>query len=379
MTLSTSLQAISCFVLLTLAAVFQPVIVQPTSADDCLMDTSNDGNADSNVDTDSNADSSGVDARLACGTNADASGSFGTAVGAQSVASDSEASAFGNNAVASGRDATALGSDSLASGNDSTAIGEFARASGLGSTALGDVASATAENSTAVGYSALASQPNSVVLGSIQGLNGASNYADVGIGTNQPAAALHIRRGDGVSIYLQQDSSASTWSIDHRDSALGGGLSLNHTPAGSPNGVEFTVETNGDVRVGGNLTVASDVNAKGNIEPLRGDVVLSGLDRLQISEWSYKASPQNRHIGPMAQDFYRVFRLGDSDRHISPSDMAGVNMAAIKAIASELDRIERENAALRARQEQELTALRAANEELMQRIAALEGRRRTGS
>ena len=87
---------------------FATISLQPETvqADDCLLDTNNDGNADTNVDTDNNADSSNVDARLACGTNALASGSFGTAVGSESEATASEAVALGNNAVASASDAT---------------------------------------------------------------------------------------------------------------------------------------------------------------------------------------------------------------------------------------------------------------------------------
>ena len=90
--------------------VFAAVSMQPETvqADDCLLDTNNDGNADTNVDTDNNANSDNVDARLACGTNANATGAFGTAVGSESEATASEATALGNNAVASASDATGL-------------------------------------------------------------------------------------------------------------------------------------------------------------------------------------------------------------------------------------------------------------------------------
>ncbi len=49
-------------------------LATPATADDCLLDTNDDGTADSNVDTDGNASSDGVDARLACGVDAVASG-----------------------------------------------------------------------------------------------------------------------------------------------------------------------------------------------------------------------------------------------------------------------------------------------------------------
>lgn len=40
---------------------------QIAHADDCILDTNDDGNADSNTDTDGGADSAGSDSRLACG------------------------------------------------------------------------------------------------------------------------------------------------------------------------------------------------------------------------------------------------------------------------------------------------------------------------
>ncbi len=58
--------------LLALATTFSPLMIQPAYADDCLLDTNNDGNADTNVDTDLGANSSGINARLACGSGASA-------------------------------------------------------------------------------------------------------------------------------------------------------------------------------------------------------------------------------------------------------------------------------------------------------------------
>jgi len=78
-------------------------------ADPCLLDTSGDGNADSNVDTTLGATDGGVNARLACGSSATVTGPFGTAVGADSSATATDATALGNNANATGVDSTAIG------------------------------------------------------------------------------------------------------------------------------------------------------------------------------------------------------------------------------------------------------------------------------
>ena len=54
---------------------------------------------------------------------------------------------------------------------------------------------------------------------------------------------------------------------------------------------------------------------------------------LPISQWSYEAQDESiEHIGPMAQDFYRLFNLGEDDRHINTLDPDGIALAAIKAL-----------------------------------------------
>src|SRR6185369_14758441 len=71
------------------------VAPQPAHADDCLLDTNNDGDADATIDTDGGADSAGVDARLACGVNATASGAGSAAIGGGATASGTSATAVG--------------------------------------------------------------------------------------------------------------------------------------------------------------------------------------------------------------------------------------------------------------------------------------------
>ena len=58
---------------------------------------------------------------------------------------------------------------------------------------------------------------------------------------------------------------------------------------------------------------------------------------LPISEWSYKSSPEDRHIGPMAQDFYEQFKLGGTKTGISSIDTGGVALAAIQGVKLEKD------------------------------------------
>jgi hypothetical protein len=100
----------------------------------------------------------------------------------------------------------------------------------------------------------------------------------------------------------------------------------------------------------------SDRNLKRDIGPVDEQAVLETLASLPVSTWSYKSDdPAVRHLGPMAQDFYSAFGLGDTDRAYNSIDAHGVAMAAIKALYerslaqdARIERLERENHRLRA-------------------------------
>ncbi len=49
--------------------------------------------------------------------------------------------------------------------------------------------------------------------------------------------------------------------------------------------------------------------------------------------WNYRSQDAAiRHIGPVAQDFYAAFGVGEDDRHISTIDADGVALAAIQGL-----------------------------------------------
>jgi len=82
----------------------------------------------------------------------------------------------------------------------------------------------------------------------------------------------------------------------------------------------------------GTWASVSDRALKRNIVAADEEEVLDALGRLPISEWSYLSQFGVRHLGPMAQDFYAAFRVGEDDRHIAMLDEDGVVLAAIKAL-----------------------------------------------
>jgi hypothetical protein len=109
----------------------------------------------------------------------------------------------------------------------------------------------------------------------------------------------------------------------------------------------------------GTWSSLSDRNAKDNIMPADPQAILERVAALPVSEWSYRTEdPRVRHLGPMAQDFYAAFRVGEDDRHITSVDEEGVALAAIKAL------------------EAQVRALTARDAELEVRVSALQTLRR---
>jgi hypothetical protein len=99
----------------------------------------------------------------------------------------------------------------------------------------------------------------------------------------------------------------------------------------------------------------SDRNVKRDIKPVDPQTVLEGIARVPVATWSYKADdPSVRHMGPMAQDFYGEFELGNTDKAYNSIDAHGVAFAAIQALYERLrqqderiKKLEHENAQLR--------------------------------
>lgn len=98
-------------------------------------------------------------------------------------------------------------------------------------------------------------------------------------------------------------------------------------------GATATVTVNHDIGFG-----ASDRNIKSNFAPVNEEEILNKVARLPIETWNYTDRELGvRHIGPMAQDFYKSFAVGGSDKVINMVDANGVNLAAIKALNAKLE------------------------------------------
>jgi hypothetical protein len=109
---------------------------------------------------------------------------------------------------------------------------------------------------------------------------------------------------------------------------------------------------------GGSWSSVSDRNVKDHFAPVDPQTLLARVAALPITTWNYRTQNTSiRHIGPMAQDFFAAFRVGEDDRHITSIDEGGVALAAIQGLNQKLEKELRQK-------EQEIQLLKSRLEKL---------------
>jgi hypothetical protein len=156
--------------------------------------------------------------------------------------------------------------------------------------------------------------------------NGGGN---VGIGSTSPTALLTINgTTTSPSAVLLNVASSSYVSLFNVQSNGNVGIGTT-TPTLGP----LVMGSGAFVTAGGTWTNASDRNLKENFATLSPASILEKIDQLPITEWDYKTEgPSVNHIGPVAQDFWEAFHLGNSQTSISTIDPAGVALLGIQAL-----------------------------------------------
>ncbi|MFT3790629.1 MAG: tail fiber domain-containing protein [Rudaea sp.] len=185
-------------------------------------------------------------------------------------------------------------------GGASTAMGYDTTASGVFSTAMGRETTASGNYSTAMGkYVSTANHTGSFIYG---------DNDHSGIQTNTEDNQFMVIASNGAKFVTKVDGSGVpiTWA----DLASGSG----------------------------SWTAMSDRNAKTAVVPVDARAVLDKVAAMPLNTWQYKTQEaKNRHMGPMAQDFYAAFKLGESDKGIDTVDADGVALAAIQGLNAKLE------------------------------------------
>ena len=330
------------------------------------------------------------------------SGSNSTECGANANATASSATAVGQSADATASSATAVGRSADATATNSTAVGFAADATATNSTAVGVLADAESEGAVSVGYRAgnnspaVTDSPQAIAIGEWSNIAAAApgaiaiggdvNGDDVGAQATAPGAIaigadvvadiantlitnvpILARDPDTTvvprTMFEISGFGNTKFTVTNADqneqwafANPGTGFRLSRQGSGS---VEFEVKNNGNVVIAGNLTENSDVNSKQDIQVLDQQAILDKVMALPISQWRYKDDPDSKHIGPMAQDFYQAFELGNTDKGISTLDSSGVALAAIQALKQENVEKNRKITELRIEKDKEIAGLKS--------------------
>jgi len=240
----------------------------------------------------------------------------------------------GHNTRASGAHSTAFGYACISSGANSISEGDQCIASGLSSVAMGSVCYAQGPYSISLGRSALASDTNSVAIGYTLTSSGKYSLA-FGANTNASgdysiAMGYHASTNNkkGSFVFADMSSTAVTnATADNQFIVRASGGTIFYSNTALTAGVSLAAGA-------GSWATVSDKNKKEHFKSVNSTDILSKISQMEITSWNYKSqSPSIRHIGPMAQDFYKAFNFGESDTTITTVDIDGVSLAAIQALA----------------------------------------------
>ncbi len=209
------------------------------------------------------------------------------------------------------------------------------------------------------------------------------NGGNIGIGTTNPVSLLHLNQGSNPTGVQWERAGYDTTQIG----LIGTGFSVHNV---TDNRYDLVILENGNVgigmtnpiqplqmgsgahvTVGGMWTNASDRNLKENFAAINPLWYLEQVAQLPLSTWNYKTEGSEiSHIGPMAQDFYTAFGLGEDDKHIGTVDANGVALAAIQG----LYQLAQDQQTQIESQQETLTQLTADNTALEAKVTDLEDR-----
>lgn len=283
------------------------------------------------------------DFTFAGGNQVTASGYGAFAYGDQVNVSSTVGVGFGSAVTVSGTAGFSSGASNVCSGFACTAIGYTVRAGGQGSVALGYRTTANNDYAVALGYRASNNtHTGTMVMGDESTTDSVRNQAD-----NE----FRIRYNGGIRLRVSTAANGNT------------------PGAGGNVGCDLTVAVP-------SWTCASSRTLKENYLDVDGEEVLWRLRSLPVTTWSMiGADPHVRHLGPVAEDFYRAFGLGLGETAIGLGDIDGVNIAAAKALEARTTRLQTQLDERTAQVTSLQTQLEAANrrlEEMDARLRALE-------
>ncbi|HYH10209.1 MAG TPA: tail fiber domain-containing protein [Thermoanaerobaculia bacterium] len=276
------------------------------------------------------------------GSNSTAEGLYAFAFGDTNFARSTSSIAFGSGNEVKGAAGFSAGAGNHVCDTYGVAFGNKARSGGplINGKCDPDPFNIRGLAAVAIGYNVTADQDHTTAMGKFASNNGFS-------GT-----------------FVWSDGSATASADTFRNTAN------NEFAARATGGFRFRTNLSGTA--GCNLPAGSGVfnctssrTTKENFAAIDGEEVLATLRKVPVSTWNYIGEgAQVRHIGPMAEDFHAAFGLGTNNTSIGVQDLAGIAVAAVKALDERTAELQKKT--------EELETLRAQMLSLEERLARLE-------
>ncbi|HEY9401414.1 MAG TPA: tail fiber domain-containing protein [Pyrinomonadaceae bacterium] len=283
------------------------------------------------------------------GSNSTASGLYALAFGDTNFARSTSSIAFGSGNEVKGAAGFSAGAGNRVCDTYGVALGNNAKSGGpyIDGKCDPETFNIRGLAAVAIGYNVTADQDHTMALGkfaSNNGFQGTFIWSD-----GAPQASADTFRNTANNEFAARATGGFRFRTN-----LGGTTGCN-LPAGS-----------------GVFNCTSSRTTKENFKLTSGEDVLSRLRKIPVSTWNYTAEGSAvRHMGPMAEDFYQEFGLGTGNTSIGVQDLAGVSLAAVKALDQRTANLQQRTAEVE-QLRGEVQTLRAANTALEQRLAALE-------
>lgn len=268
--------------------------------------------------------------------------------------------------VCGGKNNTAGGYISTISGGEgnTASVGAWATiGGGRNNTAnVGATVAGGTSNTASVDYSAIGGGTNNVASGLASVISGgyintaSAYYATVCGGRENNNAGEYSVIPGGYRDTLTSNAEFSlafgnrvyidtSYRVIFFDSANSGRLGLNRDYRDG--GVSYPIHVgthngNGNgayLSAGGTWTNGSSRGLKENFEQFNGTLLLSKISGIAVESWNYRES-EEKHIGPMAEEFVATFDVGSiresdgrrDDKYLAASDVAGVALAGVKEL-----------------------------------------------
>jgi hypothetical protein len=268
-------------------------------------------------------------------------GNYSFAGGGRNIAKGIATVAFGRLNKAMGSDNIAMGYSNIVDAPGGAAIGVYNICTGYLCLSLGYENFSIGAYSVALGNNNVAAGNNSFAIGSnastcVTPLDFTGTYPTCG----STADGAFVWSDGGLTVQAQAGR-------EFRARAFGGFRFRTSEAANAAVGVDSNIGCDLDTN-SSTWTCASSRSIKENFNPVNGEDILGRLKKMPMTTWNFigeQGTP--RHLGPVAEDFFKAFELGKSEKSIGVQDLAGVSLAATKALEERTAKLQAENDALR--------------------------------